>query len=125
MARVMVVDDEQDIRLLTRLVLEAEGHHVIEAGDGQGALDGLTTEEIDLMMLDIRMSGMSGWDVIDALEARGSLPSLRVLIFSAHVEPGVLATAMGRGCAGVLAKPFTAEECLDAVHQALAYPAAP
>lgn len=125
MARVLVVDDEEDIRLLARLVLEADDHEVIEAADGQSALDHLAGEPIDLIMLDIRMAGMSGWDVIDELVARGSMPTLPVLIFSAHVEPGLLATALGRGCAGVLAKPFTTDECLDAVRQALTYPATP
>lgn len=119
MTCVMVVDDEEDIRLLTRLILDAAGYEVIEASGGQEALDRLVGASVDLMILDIRMSGMDGWDVMRALEGRGMGVAPRILAFSAHVEPKVLATALDRGCVGVLVKPFTSEECLAAVQAAL------
>ncbi len=116
----MVVDDEEDIRLLTRLILEAAGYDVIEAGGAMQALDLLDLAPIDLMVLDIRMSGMDGWELMGVLADMGYLPGLRILAFSAHVEPKVLQGALDRGCVGVLVKPFTSDECLAAVRAALA-----
>ena len=70
MTSILVVDDEEDIRLLTRLVLEPAGYVVLEAAGGQDALDRLADASVDLMILDIRMSGMDGWAVMRALEHR-------------------------------------------------------
>jgi CheY-like chemotaxis protein len=116
----MIVDDEEDIRLVTRLILEEAGYEVSEAATGLEALARLDAQIVDLMVLDIRMSGMDGWQVIDAVEQRGFSDRLRILGFSAHVERGVFDSAMERGCSGVLVKPFTREACLDAVLAALA-----
>ncbi len=119
MTRVLVVDDEEDIRLLTRLILEGAGYDVDEAADGVAALGRIEAGGVDVVLLDIRMSGMDGWEVIEALHARG-LSAVPVIVFSAHVEPEVRVSAVERGCVGVLAKPFTTEECLTAVRDALA-----
>jgi CheY-like chemotaxis protein len=115
----MVVDDESDIRLLTRIVLEGAGYDVVEAPGGRQALEALAGADVDLMILDIRMTGMDGWEVMTALTEQGAMEHLRVLAFSAHVEPKVLRSALDRGCVGVLVKPFTRAECLDAVRAAL------
>lgn len=125
MTRVMIVDDEEDIRLLTRLILEGAGYEVIEASGGQEALDLLEAGPVDLVIVDlvivdIRMPGMDGWELMGLLDERGHATSTRVLAFSAHVEPEVLQAAVDRGCAGILLKPFSPIECLEAVRAALA-----
>jgi CheY-like chemotaxis protein len=122
---ILVVDDEEDIRLLTRLILVPAGYVVIEATGGREALARLDEGPVDLMILDIRMSGMDGWAVMRALDERAEGGKPRVLAFSAHVESEVLATALDLGCAGVLVKPFTREECLAAVRGALAWTPSP
>jgi CheY-like chemotaxis protein len=117
--RLLVVDDEADIRLLTRLILESAGYEVLEAASGEAALALLREEPVDLVILDIRMSGMDGWEVISALGNQSGTPPVRILAFSAHVEERVLSSALERGCVGALVKPFTPEECLAAVRAAL------
>ncbi len=62
-ARILVVDDDPDIRLLLRLELSAEGYAIVEAGDGQAALTALEDESVDLVLLDIMMPVLDGWGV--------------------------------------------------------------
>lgn len=119
MKSVMIVDDEEDIRLVTRLILETAGYDVSEASGGQDALDRLDAGPVDLVIVDIRMPGMDGWELMDLLARRGK-DRPRILAFSAHVEPEVLNSALDRGCVGILGKAFTPAECLDAVRAALA-----
>ena len=58
MARILVVDDEEKIRTILRLMLQAAGHHIFEAGDGEAALAVLENEAIDLVISDVRMNQM-------------------------------------------------------------------
>ncbi|MEY2571743.1 MAG: two-component system, OmpR family, operon response regulator KdpE, partial [Acidimicrobiaceae bacterium] len=64
MARVLVVDDEDDIRLLVRFTLEHAGHEVIEANDGASALAAAAEQRPDLMVLDVMMPDVDGWTVL-------------------------------------------------------------
>lgn len=79
MARVLVVDDEGDVRRLVRVTLEADGHQVTEAVDGVEALQVLTAQLHDLVVLDVNMPGLDGWGVLVTLkssevEALSTLP---------------------------------------------------
>ncbi|MEI7530162.1 MAG: response regulator, partial [Elusimicrobiota bacterium] len=65
MARILIVDDEPDMRLAVRNVLKLRGHDVMEAGDGPAALEILAGEDVDLMLLDIRLPGMDGIEVLE------------------------------------------------------------
>ena len=117
MSVILVVDDEQDIRLVTRVLLELEGHQVRDVGDGAGALELLRADpSIELVFLDLRMPAMSGWEVLAALREEGMLDRLRVVVFTAHMEPRELQRAIHEGAHAYLTKPFTDEQ----LHAALA-----
>ena len=110
-ARVLVVDDEPDIRMLTRMMLEGAGHEVIEAPNGEKALEILDTETPSLILLDIRLPGIDGWAVLERVTARTQDP-VPVVMMSAHSSEQTLARAAKEGSAGYLVKPFKEAELL-------------
>jgi DNA-binding response OmpR family regulator len=71
---VLLVDDDQSIRMVATINLEASGIRVVEAADGNAALRAIGEEAFDLVLLDVMMPGMSGWDVAAALRGEASPP---------------------------------------------------
>lgn len=116
---VLVVDDEEDIRLLARITLQSAGFRVIEASSGNEALISVDTEGPDAMLLDVRMPGMDGWEVLDRLKAQDRLDDLRVVVFSAHEMASASEKAREHGSAGFLTKPFMPEELVAALSSAM------
>jgi CheY-like chemotaxis protein len=86
--RVLVVDDDQDIRALVRMILESKGMVVAEAATGEEALEELGKTRPDLVLLDVMMPGMSGWDVLKRIKGDEKLRSIPVVMLSA-LEPSV------------------------------------
>jgi CheY-like chemotaxis protein len=122
---VLVVDDEEDIRVLARVTLQSAGFRVIEASSGTQALSSVDTEGPDAMLLDIRMPGMDGWEVLDRLRSADLLDDLRVVVFSAHEMSSASERAREAGSAGFLPKPFMPEELVAAVSSAMGEDAPP
>jgi CheY-like chemotaxis protein len=114
---VLVVDDEPDIVLMVRTILELEGDSVIEAGTGEQALEVLEREEPDVVLLDIRLPGVDGWAVLERLRESGRLDGLPVLMVSAHSTPSTYQRAEEEGSSGYLTKPFTSDELLSKLEQ--------
>jgi CheY-like chemotaxis protein len=112
---VLVVDDEPDIRLTLRFMLEGAGHGVIEAATGAEALARLETQRLDLVLLDIRLPDMEGWDVMTIVRVSEELSTVPVLIMSAHSSGDFRDRATREGSKGYLVKPFREEELLKAV----------
>jgi CheY-like chemotaxis protein len=110
MSSILVVDDMEDIRFLCRLVLEGAGHDVIEAASAEAALEILATARLDGMLLDIRLPGMDGWDVLRIVRTREELSQLRIIICSAHASLSERGRAQSEGAAGFLTKPFPMKE---------------
>ena len=115
MTTVLIVEDEPDIRLLTRIVLEGAGHEVMEVGTGEEALAVLEERAPDLLLLDIRLPGIDGLDVLTRMHDKPEWQSIPVIIMSAHSSPETLARAQDMGARTYLLKPFTQEALLDAV----------
>src|SRR5512145_3160469 len=82
MARILVVDDEENIRLLYRLELEDAGHEVETVSSGRGLNERLLRNPADLLILDIKMVDVSGLDVLE--EVRRKFADLPVILCSAH-----------------------------------------
>jgi DNA-binding response OmpR family regulator len=104
-ARILVVDDDPDIRLLLRLELSAEGHAISEAGDGRAALEALEREPVDLVLLDIMMPVLDGWEVLRTLEAGASPPIVVVTALATH-DQSHLVELLELGAVDVVVKPF-------------------
>ncbi|HUE28736.1 MAG TPA: response regulator [Solirubrobacteraceae bacterium] len=112
---VLLVEDEPDVRFATRLVLEDAGYAVIEAREGQEAIERLETTKVDAMFLDLRLPGIDGWRVLEDLRARsgGSLPP--VIILSAQADPSAVTRSVGLGAVAYVMKPFHAADLTQAV----------
>jgi len=119
MARVLVVDDEPGMREGCRRVLEAEGHQVATAGDGPQALALAEGGSFDLALIDLKMPGMDGLQVLEALRERDG--DLACLIITAYATLDTAVAATKSGAYDYLAKPFTPEELMLVVRKALAH----
>ena len=106
-ARILVVEDEPQLRALLRLYLEREGHRVTDAGDGQAALAAFDAGGADLVILDLMLPGMQGETVLEALRDAGDVP---VLITSAKRSDAERIAGLRAGADDYLAKPFNPHE---------------
>ena len=104
MARILLVDDDADIRLLLRLELSAEGHQIVEAVNGRAGLDVLAAEPIDLVVLDIMMPVLDGWGVLAELDE--TAPPIIVITALATEGERHVVDILERGALDVIAKPF-------------------
>ncbi|MHB1132592.1 MAG: response regulator [Chloroflexota bacterium] len=84
--RILVVNDEQDFVEMVKLFLEGEGYEVRSADRGDTALPLIREWQPHLVLLDLRMAGLSGWETLDEIEADANLAATHVLITSGAVE---------------------------------------
>jgi DNA-binding NtrC family response regulator len=116
--RVLVVDDEEEIRKILSNILEKEGFKVITAPDGQQAMEKIYFDTPDAVLLDVRMPGLSGMDVLKKIRAiDGNLP---VVLVTAYADTHQAVEAMKEGAYDYLAKPFDNNEVVWITSRALA-----
>lgn len=116
---ILVVDDDPDLREFLRLMITSIGFEVISAANGQEALDVLEDHDPDLILLDMKMPVMDGWEFSRALETRGAHPP--VVVFTAAPDPAARAAEVHAD--GWLGKPFELEELEATVRKFAAHPA--
>jgi len=117
---VLVVDDNQVDRLKLTRILEGEGYAVSAAEEGRGALDLLRSQAFDLVLLDVAMPGMNGYEVLEAMMADGNLRGTPVIVISALDEADTEAKCRDLGARDYVSKSSSAEilkarvaACLD------------
>lgn len=110
MKRVVVVDDEPSVGEAVRDLLSAEGYSVETPGDPQSALPDLIRAAPDLVILDVNMPGMSGWEFCSLLRRQSATRTVPVLFLTGRQEVRDRITAMQVGGSDYLAKPFGADE---------------
>ena len=103
--RVLIVDDDPSIRRMIMAALRREGYAFSEAANGKEALDTMRKERPNIVVLDLMMPIVSGWDVLRERAGDPELLSIPVVIISANRGPE-LATAMDKGICAFLPKPF-------------------
>ncbi len=124
MAKILIVDDESNIRLMLRLALRAAGYEVEAASDGPESLDKFGDGEgFDLVLLDQRMPTMDGLDVLRAIKARDA--RAKVIMITAFGTVDLALAAQRLGASNFLRKPFTTDTLRGAVSLALAGNVAP
>lgn len=116
--KILVVDDEKNIRTTIRYALEGEGHSVDTAINGEEALQKMEEESYALVLLDLRMPGINGIEMLAQL--RNHYPRTRVAIISAHGNVGNAVEAMKLGAVDFVQKPFSPKEIRDLVNGILA-----
>jgi DNA-binding response OmpR family regulator len=119
MAKVLVVDDEEGIRVLCRVNLELEGYDVIEAADGPTALESARSKRPDLIFLDVMLPRMDGWDVLTELKADPHTAHIPVVMLTARTSEEDQLRAWGGGVMEYLAKPFNPRRLVDWAERAL------
>src|SRR5271154_1965013 len=115
--RILIVDDEEVLRDVLEAVLRREGFQVVLASSGEEALSKLDGEEIDLVILDIMLPGISGIDTLRSI--RVSNPHLPVIIITAYSSIDGAIQAMKHGAFHYIPKPFKNEEVVLTVNKAL------
>ena len=113
--RILVVDDDSDIGGLARLILEGAGYAVSIASSGQEALTSLASQRPDLVLLDVNMPEMDGWEVLRLLKIEESTRSLPVVMFSVKMEVRDKVHALQEGAYDYITKPFSYNGLLDRV----------
>jgi two-component system, OmpR family, alkaline phosphatase synthesis response regulator PhoP len=118
--KVLVADDERDIRRLVTFTLERAGFEIIEAADGQEALDLATQNHPDLILLDVMMPYINGYDVCRKLRDIPELKEVPVLFLSAKAQNYEIGEGLEAGATDYLVKPFIPRELAAKVKQLMA-----
>lgn len=117
MANILIVDDELSMREFLQIMLEKDGHHVITAQNGDQGLQSITDHNFDLVISDIKMPGMSGLEMLDAVKEMDT--TLPCIMITAFASPEDAITAMKFGAFDYITKPFKVEETRSIINSAL------
>ncbi|MCD6361762.1 MAG: response regulator [Armatimonadetes bacterium] len=118
--RILLVDDERDLVFYTKLFLEEKGYEVLEAYDGRQALDVLEEETPDLVILDVAMPRLSGWDVLRIMQDDDRMKDIPVLMLTARSEDADKAKGWTLGVTWYQTKPFELDELALVIERILA-----
>jgi excisionase family DNA binding protein len=116
-ADVLVVDDDASLREFIRVHLEAEGYSVREAGSASEGLAALDEEPPDLILLDVLMPKMDGWEMLRRVQERHGVDAIQVIMYSGELEQAQKVEE--RGAHAFIGKPFDAGKLLAATKQLL------
>ncbi|HEU4402224.1 MAG TPA: sigma-54 dependent transcriptional regulator [Candidatus Polarisedimenticolia bacterium] len=116
-SKILVIDDEEAIRKSLRMVLEYEGYECVEAGAGPEGLEAMRRESPDAILLDIKMPGMDGLEVLQAARARDA--HTPILMISGHGDIPTAVEAIHQGAYDFLEKPLESERVLTALRNAI------
>ena len=118
--RILIVDDQREIVDLTETVLGGAGFETVGVSSGTDALERLSSERFDLVLLDINMPDMDGWETLRLLRADHELDDVAVVMFSVKGEVHDKVHSMQEGAAGYVTKPFVVDELIARVRRVLA-----
>ncbi len=119
MAHILTVEDDPRIRQLVALVLEADGHEVDEAESGAEALERLSARPYDLVVLDLMLGRISGWQVMRQIEHWGLRSKVKVLILTARASERDILHGWRMGADAYMAKPFDSARLVEAINETL------
>ncbi len=118
-ARVLVVEDDSAIRATLVDMLELNGYDVLQASNGPAGLEQAKRAGPDIILTDISMPGLDGFELIAALHAADETRTIPVIILSASVEPETMRKSMDLGAEDYLVKPFTEDQVLSSIRARL------
>lgn len=119
MARILVADDDVDIRELVEFKLSTLGHDIMAVSDGQAAIEACQARRPDLAVLDVMMPGVSGLDAIRAIRADPGLADLPVILLTARAQESDVETGFDSGADDYITKPFSPRELASRVEALL------
>ena len=112
MSKVLIVDDQPEIRRLWQVNLAARSYDVVVAADGRGCLEKVESERPDIILLDLSMPVLSGWAVLEALKGSAAVKNTAVIVLTGWADEEVHRQARQMGATGALVKPFGIDELL-------------
>jgi len=115
---VLIVDDDELLRQYLRVNLELEGYSVVEAGSGDEGLAAIDEEPPDLILLDVMMPKVDGWEMLRRMQERHGIGSIPVIMFSSKSEESA-EEAAARGAQAFIGKPFDPQQLIDSTKQLL------
>ena len=119
MARVLVVDDDPDVRKLVEMKLRLDGIDTLAAGNGAEALEILGAEPVDLVVLDLMMPVLDGLETCRRMQAHPELAAIPVIMLTARAQAQDIETGFASGATDYIVKPFSPRELLSRVRGVL------
>jgi excisionase family DNA binding protein len=116
---ILIVDDDEKLREYVRVNLEMEGYTVREAGSAEEGLGVLDEATPDLVLLDVMMPEVDGWEMLQRVQERHGIGTIPVIMFSGKVDEQGAEEAATRGAQGFIGKPFNPQELIDQTKQLL------
>ncbi len=120
MARILIAEDEHDIRELITFTLKFAGHEVVSTVNGLEALETARQMVPDLILLDVRMPRMTGYEACKQIKADAALSHIPVVFLSAKGQEGEIQTGLEAGAAAYILKPFAPDDLTRRVAEILA-----
>ena len=120
MAKILIAEDERDIRDLVAFTLRFAGHEVVAASNGEEAVQMAPKENPDLILMDVRMPRMTGYDACRLLKADSKLKDIPVVFLSAKGQESEIQTGLEAGAEEYLLKPFAPDQLTERVKAILA-----
>ena len=117
--KILVVDDNQDSRELVIKILGRKNYSLLEAQDGEDALNKIISEKPDLVLMDISMPKMDGFEVTRILKTMDDFRNIPIVALTAHAMKGDCEKALAAGCAGYITKPINIREFNEQIKQFL------
>lgn len=111
----LVVDDHSDIRMFVKRTLTHKGFTVVEAADGQDAVRLARQCQPSVVLLDLCMPGLDGWEVASQMRSDPALEDVPIIVMTAYYLSTTWRLAHQAGCQHVIAKPFTMDDLTNAV----------
>jgi CheY-like chemotaxis protein len=118
----MIVDDEEKIRYIVRKMLEGGGYEVLEAESGEACLEMLKSEKPDVILMDIMMPEMDGWNVVREIKKGGANEDIKICMLTIKSTGGDREKSLDAGAHWHISKPITAENLLETVRWLLTNP---
>jgi two-component system chemotaxis response regulator CheY len=117
MKRILVIDDSPSVRQQVGMALTQAGFTVVEAPDGAKGLELIEGSAFSAVICDVNMPRMNGLEMLEALKARGTRPSLPVIMLTTEGQPAMIQRAKAAGAKGWMIKPFKADLLIAAVQK--------
>ncbi len=116
---ILVVDDNQDMRAMLGRHLVVEGYRVLYAGDGQSALNQTQLHHPDLILMDLSLPNMDGWEAVKQLRKMEAFSTIPIIAVTAHVSSVNQEQALAVGCTMHIGKPFKINALLQLIGRLL------
>ena len=117
--KILVVDDNQDSRELVMKILGKKNYHLLEAFDGEDALNKIMAEKPHLVLMDISMPKIDGYEVTRRLQTMDDYKDIPIVALTAHAMKGDCEKALTAGCKGYITKPINIREFSEQIKQYL------